>query len=159
MPRLLPPSELEQLLALIPADQDGLGIEAIARRLHKPLPRRTLQRRLALLVTQGRISRRGEARAVRYVRQTPAEGLLSVREAPAEPPLVHMAQPRLQARLQAFLQALLVLLLAHLSAEVGVHVEDDLGHVPLPRPDLGLVGTRDVAHHLFTEVGGHRDDL
>lgn len=59
-----PPSELERLLALIPADQTGLGIEAIARRLHEPLPRRTLQRRLALLVAQGRTSRRGEAIAV-----------------------------------------------------------------------------------------------
>ncbi len=79
----LAPSELDWLLALIPADQEGLGIEAIARQLPGPLPRRTLQRRLALLVAQGRITRRGEARAARYVRLLPADGLLSVREEPA----------------------------------------------------------------------------
>jgi fido (protein-threonine AMPylation protein) len=66
MPRITPQAELDQLVALIAAQADGLGIEAIQSQSNS-LTRRTLQRRLALLVAQGRIQRLGEARAVRYV--------------------------------------------------------------------------------------------
>lgn len=68
MPRVTPPTELERLVALISEHQDGLGVDAIAKRLENTLLRRTLQRRLALLVEQGRIQMLGEARSVRYVR-------------------------------------------------------------------------------------------
>lgn len=68
MPRITPQTELDQLLALIAAQPDGLGIEAIAQALGDRLKRRTLQRRLATLVAQGQVLMQGEARAARYVR-------------------------------------------------------------------------------------------
>jgi Fic family protein len=67
MPRVALQTELDQLLALIAAHADGLGIDAITQSQGNRLTRRTLQRRLALLVEQGRIQSVGEARAVRYV--------------------------------------------------------------------------------------------
>lgn len=69
MPRTLPATELDPLVDLIATHQDGLGIEAIAQLTGNHLPRRTLQRRLALLVGQGRIQMTGEARSVRYLPQ------------------------------------------------------------------------------------------
>jgi hypothetical protein len=82
MPRTTPQTELDQLLALIAAQPVGLGIEAIAQSLGDSLKRRTLQRRLATLVTQGQVQMQGEARAARYVR-TPqvVAGNLSVQVA------------------------------------------------------------------------------
>jgi hypothetical protein len=65
MPSLTPSTELDQLAALIAAQPDGLGIDAIAKLQGNHLTRRTLQRRLALLTKQGRIQMLGEARAVR----------------------------------------------------------------------------------------------
>ena len=82
MPKVTPKSELERLVALIaeyPADGPGVGIDAIAERLDDALLRRTLQRRLALLVEQGRIQMVGEARSVRYVR--PRSAVEGAREA------------------------------------------------------------------------------
>lgn len=74
MPRTLPATELDSLVDLIAAYPDGLGIEAIAKLNGDAVPRRTLQRRLALLVSQGRIQTAGEARAVRYLcRPQPAQ--------------------------------------------------------------------------------------
>ena len=67
MPQITPQTELDQLLALIAAQPDGMGIDAITQSLGNNLARRTLQRRLAVLVKQGRIQSLGEARAVRYV--------------------------------------------------------------------------------------------
>lgn len=67
MPSITPPTELDQLVALIAAHPDGLGIDAIDKLQGNRLTRRTLQRRLALLTQQGRIQMLGEARAVRYV--------------------------------------------------------------------------------------------
>jgi hypothetical protein len=65
MPSLTSSTELDQLAALIAAQPDALGIDAIAKLQGKHLTRRTLQRRLALLTKQGRIQMMGEARAVR----------------------------------------------------------------------------------------------
>ena len=67
MPSITPPTELDQLVALIAAQPGGMGIEAIAKLQGNQLTRRTLQRRLAMLAKQGRIQMQGEARAVRYV--------------------------------------------------------------------------------------------
>jgi hypothetical protein len=67
MPKVTPQTELDRLVELISEHQDGLGIDAIAQRLDNTLLRRTLQRRLAMLVAQGRIEMLGEARSVRYV--------------------------------------------------------------------------------------------
>ncbi len=69
MPRASSNSELDRLIQLISAHPEGLGVEAIAQMTDGSLPRRTLQRRLALLVAQGQIKKLGEARAVRYVNQ------------------------------------------------------------------------------------------
>lgn len=76
MPRITPQTELDQLLALISAQPDGMGIEAIATAQGNSLKRRTLQRRLATLVAQGQIQIVGEARAARYVRV--AQGVASL---------------------------------------------------------------------------------
>ena len=76
MPRITPQTELDQLLALISVQPDGMGIEAIATAQGDSLKRRTLQRRLATLVAQGQIQIVGEARAARYVRV--AQGVASL---------------------------------------------------------------------------------
>jgi hypothetical protein len=67
MPKVTPPHELDQLVALIAEQPDGLGVEALLSALGGNMQRRTLQRRLALLVAQQRIQTRGGARAMRYV--------------------------------------------------------------------------------------------
>lgn len=86
MPRVTPQTELERLVELIFEHPDGLGIDAIAQRLGHTLLRRTLQRRLALLVGQGRIQMKGEARSVRYVRPPPpAEGVVAAHEEVGDP--------------------------------------------------------------------------
>jgi Fic family protein len=72
MPKVTPQTEFDRLLKLIAEHHDGLGIDVIAQRLENSLSRRTLQRRLALLVERGRIQKLGGARSVRYVRSPPA---------------------------------------------------------------------------------------
>ena len=67
MPKVTPQHELDGLVGLIAAQPDRIGIEALLHTLGSSVQRRTLQRRLALLVEQGRIQMRGEARSVRYV--------------------------------------------------------------------------------------------
>ena len=69
MPKVTPQHELDHLVALIAAQPDGIGIEALLQSMGGGVQRRTLQRRLAVLVGLGRIQMRGEARAVRYVGQ------------------------------------------------------------------------------------------
>jgi Fic/DOC family len=68
MPRVTPHTELDLLVRLISEHETGIGIDAIAQTMGNRIQRRTLQRRLALLVALGRIQMLGEARAVRYVR-------------------------------------------------------------------------------------------
>lgn len=67
MPKAPPQQVLDRLVALISEQQDGIGIDAISVALEGAVPRRTLQRRLALLVEQGRLQKLGEARSVRYL--------------------------------------------------------------------------------------------
>jgi fido (protein-threonine AMPylation protein) len=66
MPRLTTPQELHHLVARIAATPDGTGIDELLQAQDNTLQRRTLQRRLAALLAQGRIQTLGEARAVRY---------------------------------------------------------------------------------------------
>jgi Fic family protein len=67
MPNTTPSAELDALFAVIAAEPEGLGLAAIAKRLvGTSLERRTLQRRLALLVAQKRIERLGQKRGSRY---------------------------------------------------------------------------------------------
>jgi hypothetical protein len=69
MPPTLPAIAFDSLVELIASHPEGLGIEAITKFNGGSVPRRTLQRRLALLVSQGRIQTTGEARSVRYLCQ------------------------------------------------------------------------------------------
>lgn len=66
MKRLTSSQETEHLVALIAAMPDGIGINQLLHAHGNTLQRRTLQRRLASLVAQGRIQTVGDARAVRY---------------------------------------------------------------------------------------------
>ena len=71
MPRPTPTHELNRLVELIGVAPDGVGIDAIAQQLGSALHRRTLQRRLALLVAQQRIEMLGDRRTARYRRLAP----------------------------------------------------------------------------------------
>lgn len=66
MLRATPSQKLDQLLSIIEQHPDGIGSEMLLKQLGQALQRRTLQRRLAQLVEQGRIRVQGQARAVRY---------------------------------------------------------------------------------------------
>jgi hypothetical protein len=72
MPRLTPTQELDSLLELIVTAADGVGIDTIAQQWGTPIHRRTLQRRLALLVAQQRIEMLGDRRTARYRRTSSA---------------------------------------------------------------------------------------
>ena len=67
MPKSILSHELDQLVALISSHHQGVGIDALLQAIGDTMPRRTLQRRLALLVEQGRIQTSGESRALRYI--------------------------------------------------------------------------------------------
>ncbi|MDP3139384.1 MAG: Fic family protein [Burkholderiaceae bacterium] len=79
MPKIELSRELDELVALITLNHAGLGIDAILQACGHRMPRRTLQRRLASLIAQGRIQSSGGSRALRYhrSRQT-VEALASV---------------------------------------------------------------------------------
>lgn len=70
MPKAVTQEALNQLLDLISAHHDGIGIDALLQSLDGSLQRRSLQRRLARLLAQGRVQMFGESRSVRY-RSTP----------------------------------------------------------------------------------------
>ena len=79
MPKSILPQELDQLVELISLHHEGVGIDALLQATGDNMPRRTLQRRLALLIEQGRIQTSGESRALRYLR-TPRIVEASVQE-------------------------------------------------------------------------------
>lgn len=66
MSRPIPEAELENIIAVITRFLDGLSIEEIESALDSPPPRRTLQRRLALLVAEKRLRMAGQRRGARY---------------------------------------------------------------------------------------------
>src|SRR5450830_1478180 len=68
MPKSIPPQELDQLVELISLHHEGVGIDALLQAIGGNMPRRTMQRRLALLIEQGRVQTSGESRALRYLR-------------------------------------------------------------------------------------------
>jgi hypothetical protein len=72
MPRITPNPDLDHLVELIGTAPEGVGIDALAQQLGTPLHRRTLQRRLALLVAQQRIEMLGDRRTARYRRRSSA---------------------------------------------------------------------------------------
>ena len=77
MPKVTPQNKLDRLVELIATQQDGMGVEALLHTLGASVQRRTLQRRLALLVSQGRIQMRGEGRSAHYV-VPPASAVVSL---------------------------------------------------------------------------------
>jgi ribosomal protein L17 len=66
MPKVISSEELDRLFDIISSHPEGLGIEAIIPEWGASLSRRSMQRRLAQLIEQGRIVAEGEARATRY---------------------------------------------------------------------------------------------
>jgi len=66
MPKLVPQAELDAVLQAVARFPEGVSIEDIGGVLEVKLPRRTLQRRLALLVEQKRLTVEGRARGSRY---------------------------------------------------------------------------------------------
>ena len=79
MPRITPQEELSCLVDLISAHPDGIGIDALLQSIGGSLQRRSLQRRLATLIKQGRVQMFGESRAVRY-RRAPCVITASIQE-------------------------------------------------------------------------------
>jgi len=79
MPRVILQEELNRLVDLISEHTDGIGIDALLQSLGGSLQLRSLQRRLATLVEQGRVQMFGEARLVRY-RRTPRVVTASIEE-------------------------------------------------------------------------------
>ncbi|MCK5232075.1 MAG: Fic family protein, partial [Desulfobulbaceae bacterium] len=66
MPKRISQNELDAVLQAVAGFSEGAGIEEIGTALDGRVPRRTLQRRLALLVEQKRLTVKGRARASRY---------------------------------------------------------------------------------------------
>lgn len=66
MPKLLSTEINERLLEVIAEHGEGIGIDALTRLVGSGISRRTLQRRLASLVVEGKLTTTGEGRAVRY---------------------------------------------------------------------------------------------
>jgi len=80
MPKHVSRSELEALLEIIRQFPDGVSIESLSEDSRMELPRRTLQRRLATLVSGRRLVRSGRGPATRYQvaaehRETLVDGL------------------------------------------------------------------------------------
>ena len=66
MPKAIPESELDAICQAVAGFTGGASVEDIRDRLGIDLPRRTLQRRLALLVEQHRLVSEGAGRGSRY---------------------------------------------------------------------------------------------
>ncbi len=66
MPKLIPPTELVAVQAAVARFPEGASTDDVSGALAGTIPRRTLQRRLALLVEQGRINVEGRGRGSRY---------------------------------------------------------------------------------------------
>lgn len=80
MPKSIPQSELDAICQAVAGFPGGASVEDIRGILADDLPRRTLQRRLALLVEQHRLVSEGAGRGCRY--RLPANDLIG--EAPAK---------------------------------------------------------------------------
>lgn len=66
MPRAIAQSELDSIIRNVADFPAGASVEQISGALEINLPRRTLQRRLAQLVEQGRLVSEGRGRGCRY---------------------------------------------------------------------------------------------
>lgn len=90
MPKQVPQTELDAVLQAVAGYPDGLSIEELGGALEIKLPRRTLQRRLALLVEQNLLTIEGRGRGSRYrlpakeIEVKPSPGSLAVTGRPAQ---------------------------------------------------------------------------
>lgn len=66
MPKVIPTEEIEQIAEVVGRFPDGAGLDEIGAAMGEGLSRRTLQRRLADLIAQGRVVGRREWRAFKY---------------------------------------------------------------------------------------------
>jgi len=66
MPKKIPEQELEAIVAIVAAHPDGVQVKTIREGLEFELPPRMLQRRLALLIEQKRLTVEGRGRGSRY---------------------------------------------------------------------------------------------
>lgn len=71
MPKRIPEVELEEIVAVVAEFPSGASIDDVLGGIDSPLPRRTLQRRLTLLVDQDRLVRLGRGPATRYLPPSP----------------------------------------------------------------------------------------
>ena len=77
MPKIASTEELSNLAALVGGHPAGIGLSDLFRETGSKWSRRTLQRRLGALVSQGRLVTEGVARSVKY-RLAPYTGTLAV---------------------------------------------------------------------------------
>ena len=77
MPKIASTEELSNLAARVGGHPAGIGLSDLFRETGSRWPRRTLQRRLSALVSQGRLVSEGVARSVKY-RLAPITGTLAV---------------------------------------------------------------------------------
>jgi len=83
MPKIIQLSEFDELLGVI-GRSPGMSLDELMAKVGADVSRRTLQRRLAVLLDQGRVSTRRDHRVVRYGLAVPPEPApLSVRESEA----------------------------------------------------------------------------
>ncbi len=73
MPKKIPFSELDEIVAAVAGFPAGASIGDVVKALDNALPRRTMQRRLTLLVNEDRLVRLGRGPAVRYLQPPPME--------------------------------------------------------------------------------------
>jgi hypothetical protein len=84
MPKRIPQDELDKILHAIASIPDAASLEEISNALGGDIPRRTLQRRLALLVEQNRLTITGRGRASRYQVPETAGGDKALPDSPRE---------------------------------------------------------------------------
>ena len=77
MPKVIRSEELDQIVEVIGRLPDGAELDEILAGMGEPLSRRTLQRRLADLVIQGRITGGRAQKSFKY-RLVPVTGTLDV---------------------------------------------------------------------------------
>jgi DNA-binding HxlR family transcriptional regulator len=82
VPKIVSQEETNTLLELVGNAPEGAGLDELLAKMGGTMSRRTLQRRLAALVAQGRLTRRREWRSIKY-RLAPVAGTLAVQLADA----------------------------------------------------------------------------
>ena len=79
MPKRIPEKELDAIVAVVAAQPAAVPVSVILNALSAELEKRTLQRRLALLVEQKRLIAEGEGKGRRY--RAPVAGIAAVTRA------------------------------------------------------------------------------